>query len=195
MRFLDREEPLEEGTASHSSTLAWRVPRTEEPGGPQSVGAPRSGTRLGGPRTPCLSCCRRLPAAAASYTGSLWSRCFAPAVRAFEACSTAVLSVLPAVQPSPRGVLGPHQPSPTGQRDAAAAAAGLPLCVFRVHGVVVRVAFRDGLLLTRCPPCVQVSPVLQRESAPLSGRVILLSTCRVLSSSVVSGSLRPCYGL
>ena len=27
------EDPLEEGKATHSSTLAWRIPRTEEPGG------------------------------------------------------------------------------------------------------------------------------------------------------------------
>ena len=29
--------PLEEGTASHSSILAWRMPWTEEPGGLQSI--------------------------------------------------------------------------------------------------------------------------------------------------------------
>jgi len=27
------EDPLEEGTATHSSILAWRIPWTEEPGG------------------------------------------------------------------------------------------------------------------------------------------------------------------
>ena len=27
------EDPLEEGMATHSSVLAWRIPRTEEPGG------------------------------------------------------------------------------------------------------------------------------------------------------------------
>ena len=35
---LDREDPLEEGMATHSSILAWRIPWTEEPGGPQSIG-------------------------------------------------------------------------------------------------------------------------------------------------------------
>ena len=29
---LVQEEPLEEGTAIHSSILAWRIPWTEEPG-------------------------------------------------------------------------------------------------------------------------------------------------------------------
>ena len=29
-------DPLEEGMATHSSILAWRIPRTEEPGGLQS---------------------------------------------------------------------------------------------------------------------------------------------------------------
>ena len=38
---LGQEEPLEEGTATHSNILAWRIPRTEEPGGLQSVGAHR----------------------------------------------------------------------------------------------------------------------------------------------------------
>ena len=33
------EEPLEEGTATHSRVLAWRVPRTEEPGRLQSTGS------------------------------------------------------------------------------------------------------------------------------------------------------------
>ena len=32
---------LEEGMATHSSILAWRLPWTEEPGGPQSLGSPR----------------------------------------------------------------------------------------------------------------------------------------------------------
>ena len=33
VQFLGQEDPLEEGTATHSSVLAWRIPRTEEPGG------------------------------------------------------------------------------------------------------------------------------------------------------------------
>ena len=38
---LDREDALEEGTATHSRILAWRSPRTEEPGGLQSTGSQR----------------------------------------------------------------------------------------------------------------------------------------------------------
>ena len=34
-------DPLEEGTATHSSVLAWRIPWTEEPGGLQSMGSQR----------------------------------------------------------------------------------------------------------------------------------------------------------
>ena len=30
---LDWEDPLEEGLATHSSSLSWRIPWTEEPGG------------------------------------------------------------------------------------------------------------------------------------------------------------------
>ena len=37
VRSLGWEDPLEEGMAPHSSTLAWRVPRTAGPGGPQST--------------------------------------------------------------------------------------------------------------------------------------------------------------
>ena len=33
-----QEDPLEEGMATHSSILAWRIPWTEEPGRPQSTG-------------------------------------------------------------------------------------------------------------------------------------------------------------
>ena len=35
--------PLEEGMATDSSILAWRIPRTEEPGGLQSTGSQRFG--------------------------------------------------------------------------------------------------------------------------------------------------------
>ena len=42
---LGREGPLEEGLATHSSILAWRIPWTEEPGGLQSMGS-QSWTRL-----------------------------------------------------------------------------------------------------------------------------------------------------
>ena len=35
---LGQEDPLEREMATHSSTLAWEIPWTEEPGGLQSVG-------------------------------------------------------------------------------------------------------------------------------------------------------------
>ena len=41
---LAREDPLEEGIATHSSVLAWAIPRTEEPGGLQSMGSQRDRT-------------------------------------------------------------------------------------------------------------------------------------------------------
>ena len=37
VRFLGWEDPLEKEMATHSSTLAWRIPWTEEPGGLQSM--------------------------------------------------------------------------------------------------------------------------------------------------------------
>ena len=41
-----RKDPLEEEMATHSSILAWRIPRTEEPGGLQPMGSQRSQTPL-----------------------------------------------------------------------------------------------------------------------------------------------------
>ena len=41
VQFLDGEDPLEEAMASHSSTLTWEIPWTEEPGGLQSTGLQR----------------------------------------------------------------------------------------------------------------------------------------------------------
>ena len=47
IRSLDWEDLLlEEGMATHSSILAWRIPWTEEPGGLQSIGLHRVGTQL-----------------------------------------------------------------------------------------------------------------------------------------------------
>ena len=40
VQSLDLADPLDKGTATHSSVLAWRIPRTEEPGGPQPMGSP-----------------------------------------------------------------------------------------------------------------------------------------------------------
>ena len=43
VRFLDQEDPLEKEMAIHSSTLAWKIPWTEEPGRIQSMGLQRVG--------------------------------------------------------------------------------------------------------------------------------------------------------
>ena len=40
---LGREDPLEEGIATHSSILVWRVPWTEETGRLQSLGLQSAG--------------------------------------------------------------------------------------------------------------------------------------------------------
>ena len=45
IQSLGWEYPLEEGMATHPSSLAWRIPWTEEPGGLQSMGC-KSQTRL-----------------------------------------------------------------------------------------------------------------------------------------------------
>ena len=44
VQSLGWEDPLEKGLAMRSSILAWRIPRTEEPGGPQSMGIAKSQT-------------------------------------------------------------------------------------------------------------------------------------------------------
>ena len=41
VRFLSWEDPMEEGMATHSNILAWRIPWTEEPGRLQSMGSQR----------------------------------------------------------------------------------------------------------------------------------------------------------
>ena len=43
VRSLGWEGPLEEGMATHSGILAWRIPWTEGPGGLQSIGSQRAG--------------------------------------------------------------------------------------------------------------------------------------------------------
>ena len=43
VRSLGREDPLEEGIASYSSILAWRISWTEEPGRLQSMGSRTAG--------------------------------------------------------------------------------------------------------------------------------------------------------
>ena len=37
VQSLGQEGPLEKGTVTHSSVLAWRIPWTEEPGGLHSM--------------------------------------------------------------------------------------------------------------------------------------------------------------
>ena len=42
VQSLDWEDPLEESMATHSSVLAWKIPRREEPHGLQSLGSQRA---------------------------------------------------------------------------------------------------------------------------------------------------------
>ena len=43
VRSLGREDPLEKEMATHSSTLAWKIPWMEKPGRLQSLGSQRVG--------------------------------------------------------------------------------------------------------------------------------------------------------
>ena len=42
VRSLGREDPLEKEMATHSSTLAWKIPWTQEPGRQQSMESKRA---------------------------------------------------------------------------------------------------------------------------------------------------------
>ena len=44
MQEADQEGPLGEEMAAHSSMLAWKIPWTQEPGGPQSIESEKSWT-------------------------------------------------------------------------------------------------------------------------------------------------------
>ena len=46
VRSLGQDDPRDKEMATHSSILAWRIPWTEEPGGPQSMGSQKSQTQL-----------------------------------------------------------------------------------------------------------------------------------------------------
>ena len=46
VQFLSQEDPLEKGMATHTSILACRIPRAEEPGRLQSMGLRRVGHDL-----------------------------------------------------------------------------------------------------------------------------------------------------
>ena len=45
-QFLSREDLLEKEMATHSTFLTWEIPRTEEPGGLQSMGSVKSQMQL-----------------------------------------------------------------------------------------------------------------------------------------------------
>ena len=46
VQSLGQEDPLENGMATHSSILVWKIPWTEELGGLQSMGSQKSQTGL-----------------------------------------------------------------------------------------------------------------------------------------------------
>ena len=46
VQSLAQEDPLEKEMATHSSTLAWKIPWTEEPGGLQPMGSQRVGHEI-----------------------------------------------------------------------------------------------------------------------------------------------------
>ena len=61
VQSLGREDPLEKEMATHSSTLAWRIPRREEPGRLQSMGSQRVGSLGEGNGNPFQYSCLENP--------------------------------------------------------------------------------------------------------------------------------------
>ena len=57
VRSLGQEDPLEKGMATHFSIVAWRIPRTEEPGELQSMGVQKNWTRLSDETTTIQAFC------------------------------------------------------------------------------------------------------------------------------------------
>ena len=68
VQSLGQEDPLDEGMSTHSSILAWGIPRTEEPGGLRSIGSQRVGDDW--------SDLAHTHAAFHYLTGNHWSGCF-----------------------------------------------------------------------------------------------------------------------
>ena len=87
VRSLSQEDPLEKEMATHSSTLAWKLPWTEEPGRLQSMGSQRVG------RNWATSLQHRVPASSVSALSSLHFLTFISA-------------------PAPPWGFHPHHPSP-----------------------------------------------------------------------------------
>ena len=83
------EDPLEEGVATHSSIIAWRIPWTEEPGGLQFMGSQRVGhdwnnlACMHAP-APCLTStphllqCNFMLVRSEEKLGYFWEKCVAP---------------------------------------------------------------------------------------------------------------------
>ena len=46
VQSLGQEDPLEEGMATYSSILSWKIPQTEDPGGLQSMRSQKSHIQL-----------------------------------------------------------------------------------------------------------------------------------------------------
>ena len=63
VQFLHWEDPLEEGMATHSSILAWRIPWTEEPGELQSIDCKESDMTEATEPSTCTHSHRSLPLA------------------------------------------------------------------------------------------------------------------------------------
>ena len=167
VQSLAWEDPLEEGIATHSSILAWRIAWTEEPGGVQSMGSPRVRhdwvTKHTSPRK--LSCnpyrgLRSFPSVFGTQTFSVES-------------VLAIVPIMPPLLASPRGVatgVSPDSPLPGEGRVAVVSsvhlARGLAISCLAGCGRIVEffkcTAFSllqlPHIYLCLCPPCPHHPP-------------------------------------
>ena len=89
VQYLGWEDSLENGMATHSSILAWRIPWTEEPGGLQSTGSQELNTteqlshhHHGARRVPHSRLCVHLLAHSSASSRRHTAECHPPGVRA-----------------------------------------------------------------------------------------------------------------
>ena len=88
VQSLGQEDLLEQEMATHSNILAWEIPWTEEPGGPQSMGVTRE-TRLTKQIKICLTAASRVKGGAAHNSGR-WKTADAPVTEEKRASGTAL---------------------------------------------------------------------------------------------------------
>ena len=101
VRFLGREDPLEKGTATYSRILTWRIPWTEEPGGPTVHGVAKSRTQL----SVRVHACTHIRACMHTHNGLMGEGC---QNSEFYPTGVEVISFSPSISPVPKEAQNPE---------------------------------------------------------------------------------------